>query len=298
MKRILVVLILFVTLQSNAQDLNARVQVLSPTIQNTNKRPIEVLQKAITEFLNNRKWSELELKSQERIDCNFVINVKEWDGSSNYKCEAQVLSSRPIFGTSYNSTILSVNDKNFEFSYTEGQPLDYSDQNFQNNLSSLLAFYAYVIVGLDADTFSKLGGTDYFNKAQTVLNNAQNAPFAGWKAFENLKNRYWIIENILNRTYLPIRNLLYTYHRLGFDIMVDDPNKARKNMAVSIIGLGDLDKQKQGYILNQMFFSAKGEEIIDVFSKSDPLERTKIYNALVDADPANTSKYEALKKAN
>jgi hypothetical protein len=298
MKRILVVLILFVTLQSNAQDLNARVQVLSPTIQNTNKRPIEVLQKAITEFLNNRKWSELELKSQERIDCNFVINVKEWDGSSNYKCEAQVLSSRPIFGTSYNSTILSVNDKNFEFSYTEGQPLDYSDQNFQNNLSSLLAFYAYVIVGLDADTFSKLGGTDYFNKAQTVLNNAQNAPFAGWKAFENLKNRYWIIENILNRTYLPIRNLLYTYHRLGFDIMFDDPNKARKNMAVSIIGLGDLDKQKQGYILNQMFFSAKGEEIIDVFSKSDPLERTKIYNALVDADPANTSKYEALKKAN
>jgi hypothetical protein len=298
MKRILAVLILFVTLQSNAQDLNVRVQLLSPTIQNTNKRPIEVLQKAITEFLNNRKWSELELKSQERIDCNFVINVKEWDGSSNYKCEAQILSSRPIFGTSYNSTILSVNDKNFEFSYTEGQPLDYSDQNFQNNLSSLLAFYAYVIVGLDADTFSKLGGTDYFNKAQTVLNNAQNAPFGGWKAFENLKNRYWIIENILNRTYLPIRNLLYTYHRLGFDIMVDDPNKARKNMANSIIGLGDLDKQKQGYILNQMFFSAKGEEIIDVFSKSDPLERTKIYNALVDADPANTSKYEALKKAN
>jgi hypothetical protein len=297
MRKILVLIILLLSLQSKAQDLNAKVQVLSPTIQNTNKRPLEVLEQAIVEFLNNRKWSTLELKSQERIDCNFVINVKEWDGSSNFKCEAQILSSRPIFGTSYNSTILSVNDKNFEFSYTEGQPLDFSDQNFQNNLSSLLAFYAYVIVGLDADTFSKLGGTDYFNKAQDVLNNAQNAPFAGWKAFENLKNRYWIIENILNRTYLPIRNLLYNYHRLGFDIMVEDPNKARKNMAAAIIGLNELDKQKQGYILNQIFFSAKGDEIVDVFSKSDPLERTKIYNALVDADPANTSKYEALKKA-
>lgn len=297
MRKILFVLIIFLSLKSDAQDLNARVQILSPTIQNTNKRPLEVLEQAIVEFLNNRKWSTLELKAQERIDCNFVINVKEWDGSSNFKCEAQILSSRPIFGTSYNSTILSVNDKNFEFSYTEGQPLDFSDQNFQNNLSSLLAFYAYVIVGLDADTFSKFGGTDYFNKAQTVLNNAQNAPFAGWKAFENLKNRYWIIENILNRTYLPIRNLLYNYHRLGLDIMVEDANKARKNMAASIIGLNELDKQKQGYILNQIFFSAKGDEIVDVFSKSDPIERTKIYNALVDADPANTAKYEALKKA-
>lgn len=297
MRKILFVLIIFLSLKSDAQDLNARVQILSPTIQNTNKRPLEVLEQAIVEFLNNRKWSTLELKAQERIDCNFVINVKEWDGSSNFKCEAQILSSRPIFGTSYNSTILSVNDKNFEFSYTEGQPLDFSDQNFQNNLSSLLAFYAYVIVGLDADTFSKLGGTDYFNKAQTVLNNAQNAPFAGWKAFENLKNRYWIIENILNRTYLPIRNLLYNYHRLGLDIMVEDANKARKNISASIIGLNELDKQKQGYILNQIFFSAKGDEIVDVFSKSDPIERTKIYNALVDADPANTAKYEALKKA-
>ena len=297
MRKILFVLIIFLSLKSDAQDLNARVQILSPTIQNTNKRPLEVLEQAIVEFLNNRKWSTLELKAQERIDCNFLINVKEWDGSSNFKCEAQILSSRPIFGTSYNSTILSVNDKNFEFSYTEGQPLDFSDQNFQNNLSSLLAFYAYVIVGLDADTFSKLGGTDYFNKAQTVLNNAQNAPFAGWKAFENLKNRYWIIENILNRTYLPIRNLLYNYHRLGLDIMVEDANKARKNISASIIGLNELDKQKQGYILNQIFFSAKGDEIVDVFSKSDPIERTKIYNALVDADPANTAKYEALKKA-
>jgi hypothetical protein len=285
------------TINAEAQDLNARVQILSPQIQNTNNKPIEALQQAMAEFLNNRKWSVNELKPQERIDCNIVFNLKEWDGSSNYKGEAQIISSRPVFGTSYNTTLLSVSDKNFEFTYTEGQPLDFSDQNFQNNLSSILAFYAYVIVGLDADSFSKMGGTDYFAKAQTVVNNAQNAPFGGWKAFENLRNRYWIAENLQNKTFVPLREVLYSYHRQGLDLMSDDINKGRKNIASAIEKLTELDKQKQGSILNNIFFSAKADEIIDIFKKSDPLERTKVYNVMVEVDPANASKYEELKTA-
>jgi hypothetical protein len=285
------------TINAEAQDLNARVQILSPQIQNTNNKPIEALQQAMAEFLNNRKWSVNELKPQERIDCNIVFNLKEWDGSSNYKGEAQIISSRPVFGTSYNTTLLSVSDKNFEFTYTEGQPLDFSDQNFQNNLSSILAFYAYVIVGLDADSFSKMGGTDYFAKAQTVVNNAQNAPFGGWKAFENLRNRYWISENLQNKTFIPLREALYSYHRQGLDLMSDDINKGRKNIASAIEKLTELDKQKQGSILNNIFFSAKADEIIDIFKKSDPLERTKVYNVMVEVDPANASKYEELKTA-
>ncbi len=296
-KKLLILFCICFVANAEAQDLNARVQILSPQIQNTNNKPIEALQQAISEFLNNRKWSVNELKSQERIDCNIVFNLKEWDGSSNYKGEAQIISSRPVYGTSYNTTLLSVTDKNFEFTYTEGQPLDFSDQNFQNNLSSILAFYAYIIVGLDADSFSKLGGTDYFTKAQTVLNNAQNAPFGGWKAFENLRNRYWIAENLQNKTFLPLREVLYTYHRQGLDLMSDDLNKGRKNIATSIEKLTELDKQKQGSILNNIFFSAKSDEIIDIFKKSDPLERTKVYNTMVEVDPANSSKYEELKTA-
>jgi hypothetical protein len=297
MKKILILICMCLVINAEAQDLNARVQILSPQIQNTNNKPIEALQQAMSEFLNNRKWSVNELKPQERIDCNIVFNLKEWDGSSNYKGEAQIISSRPVFGTSYNTTLLSVTDKNFEFTYTEGQPLDFSDQNFQNNLSSILAFYAYVIVGLDADSFSKMGGTDYFAKAQTVLNNAQNAPFGGWKAFENLRNRYWIAENLQNKTFVPLREVLYSYHRQGLDLMSDDINKGRKNIASAIEKLTELDKQKQGSILNNIFFSAKADEIIDIFKKSDPLERTKVYNVMVEVDPANSSKYEELKKA-
>ncbi|WP_082911333.1 type IX secretion system protein PorD [Pedobacter psychrophilus] len=297
MKKLLLLICICLTINAEAQDLNARVQILSPQIQNTNNKPIEALQQAMSEFLNNRKWSVNELKSQERIDCNIVFNLKEWDGSSNYKGEAQIISSRPVYGTSYNTTLLSVTDKNFEFTYTEGQPLDFSDQNFQNNLSSILAFYAYIIVGLDADSFSKLGGTDYFTKAQTVLNNAQNAPFGGWKAFENLRNRYWIAENLQNKTFIPLREVLYTYHRQGLDLMSDDINKGKKNIATSIEKLTELDKQKQGSILNNIFFSAKADEIIDIFKKSDPLERTKVYNTMVEVDPANSSKYEELKTA-
>ena len=297
MKKLLILIYMCLVINAEAQDLNARVQILSPQIQNTNNKPIEALQQAMSEFLNNRKWSVNELKPQERIDCNIVFNLKEWDGSSNYKGEAQIISSRPVFGTSYNTTLLSVTDKNFEFTYTEGQPLDFSDQNFQNNLSSILAFYAYVIVGLDADSFSKMGGTDYFSKAQTVLNNAQNAPFGGWKAFENLRNRYWIAENLQNKTFVPLREVLYSYHRQGLDLMSDDINKGRKNIASAIEKLTELDKQKQGSILNNIFFSAKADEIIDIFKKSDPLERTKVYNVMVEVDPANSSKYEELKKA-
>jgi len=278
-----------------SQDLNARVQILSPRIQNTNKRPLEVLETAMTDFLNNKKWSETQLQPQEKIDCNFVITLTEWDGSSNFKGEAQIISSRPIFGSTYNSTILSLNDKNFDFNYSEGQPLDFADQNFINNLSSLLAFYAYTIVGLDEDSFSKLGGSKYFTKAQDVLNNAQNAPYSGWKAFEGLRNRYWLIENLNNKSYLPLRELLYTYHRQGLDLMSDNINKGRKNIAEALPLLSELDKQKQGAMLNQVFFSAKAEEIVGIFSKSDPIERTKIYNILADADPANITKYEALK---
>ncbi|MBU0696457.1 MAG: DUF4835 family protein [Bacteroidetes bacterium] len=295
MKKLLLILFLLAAFRGFGQDLNARVQILSPQIQNTNKRPLEVLQTAISDFLNNKKWSDNAFQAQERIDCTFVITLKEWDGSSNFKGEAQIISTRPIYGTTYNSPILSINDKNFDFNYTEGQPLDFSDQNFTSNISSLLAFYAYVIVGMDADTFASQGGTPYFTKAQTVLNNAQNAPYIGWKAFKGLKNRYWLIENLNNKSFAPLRQLLYTYHRQGLDLMSDDPKKGKKNIAGALPALQELDKQKQGSMLNQVFFSAKADEIVDIFSKSDPIERTKIFNVMVDVDPANTTKYEELK---
>lgn len=297
MKRYLMLSILFLTcLNSPAQDLNARVQILSPQVQATNKRPLEVLQTAIRDFLNNRKWSNDNFLPQERIDCNFVINILEWDGSSNFKAEAQIQSARPVFGSSFNSTILNLADKDFAFSYSEGQPLDYSDQNYISNLTSLLAFYAYVIVGMDYDTFSKMGGSAYYAKAQTVLNNAQAAPVAGWQAFESMRNRYWLVENLTNKAYNPIREVLYEYHRNGLDVMYDNQNRGRKFIVSLLPTLQKIDKQKQGSMINQVFFSAKANEIVNILSQTAPQDRLKSYNILSALDPANITKYELLKK--
>ncbi|WP_423148449.1 DUF4835 family protein [Rubrolithibacter danxiaensis] len=289
-------LFIFLSLSSRAQDLNARVQILSPQIQNTNKRVLDVLENSIRDYLNNRKWSTDNFQPQERIDCNFIINITEWDGSSNFKAEAQIQSSRPVFNTTYNTTILNLSDNNFNFNYAEGQPLDFSDQNFISNLSSLLAYYAYVIVGLDYDTFSKYGGTFYYGKAQAIVNNAQNSGFSGWKAFEGLKNRYWLTENLTNKTYIPIREVLYEYHRNGLDLMAENIDKSRKQIFDALPKLQKVDKQKQGSMFSQLFFTAKAEELVNILEQTESSERAKTLSLLSSLDPANISKYEALKK--
>ena len=297
MKKLLLFIIAFVLLlDANAQDLNARVQILAPKLQNQNERVFTVLETSIRDFLNNRRWSADPLQAQERIDCNFVITVTSWDGSGSFKAEAQIQSSRPVYGTSYNTTVLNINDKDFDFGYSEGQPMDYTDQNYTTNLTSLLAFYAYIITGLDYDTFSKNGGTPYYNKAQLVVNNAQNAPNGGWKAFENLRNRFWLAENLVNKTYAPIREALYEYHREGLDVMAGNQQKGEKAILNILPKLQKIDKQKQGSMLPQLFFTAKADELVKILSTVSPQERIRAYNFLSELDPANISKYDALKK--
>ena len=297
MKKLLFLITGLMLFQSlSAQDLNARVQILSPQLQNTNERIFTVLEASIRDFLNNRRWSVDPLQAQERIDCNFVITVTNWDGSGSFKAEAQIQSSRPVYGTSYNTTVLNINDKDFDFNYSEGQPMDFTDQNFTNNLTSLLAFYAYIITGLDYDTFSKNGGTPYYNKAQLVVNNAQNAPNKGWKAFENLRNRFWLSENLVNKTYAPIRESLYEYHREGLDVMSGNQQKGEKAILNILPKLQKIDKQKQGSMLPNLFFTAKADELVKILSTASPQERMRAYNFLAEIDPANISKYDVLKK--
>lgn len=280
-----------------AQDLNARVQILAPQLSNSNKRVLDMLELSIKDFLNGRKWTTDALKPQERINCNFVITITDWDGSSSFKAEAQIQSNRPVFNSSYNSTLLNISDKDFSFNYAEGQPLDFSDQNYIGNLSSLLAFYAYIITGLDYDSFTKFGGTAYFQKAETVLNNAQVAPNSGWKAFENLRNRFWLIENLTNKTYNPIRESLFIYHRDGLDLMATNKSKGLKAFLNIFPQLQKIDKQKQGSVLNQLFFTAKADEIVNILSAADNPDKLKAIEILKEVDPSNSTKYESLKKA-
>ena len=298
MKRFWIILFLTCSFQLlKAQDLNARVQILAPTIQSANKRILDVLKTSISDFLNGRKWSNDAIRPQERIDCNWVITITEWDGSSpNFKAEAQIQSSRPVYNTSYNSTILNLSDKNFDFYYAEGQAIDFSDQNYISNLSSLLAFYANVIVGMDYDSFSRMGGTPYYAKAQNILNNAQNSANTGWKAFEGLRNRFWLIENLTNKSFLPIREVLYSYHRNGLDEMADNPSKAQKAILELLPEFEKLDQLKQGAMLTQLFFTAKADELVDVLQNAVAPSKLQAYQLLVKADPTNAAKYEVLKK--
>ncbi|AOM78285.1 DUF4835 family protein [Pedobacter steynii] len=280
-----------------AQELNARVTVMAPTVPNINKRNIEVLQNTIREFLNNNKWTNETYTPQERIETNFVITVTAWDGSSGYKAEAQIQSSRPVYGTAYNSTILNISDKDFDFNYNEGQSLDFSDQNFISNLSSLLGFYANTIIGLDKDSFSNLGGTPFYNKAQNILNLAQQSGNKGWKAADGLRNRYWLNENLLNKSFEDLRVFIYNYHYNGMDRLQDDMEKGSKKIISLLSGLTRMDRQKLGSIFPNVYFATKADEIVNLLSIGNPQERLKAYNLLSDIDPANLNKYEALKPA-
>ncbi len=297
MKKIKILIILMIIFGvAKAQELNSRVQILAPNISNINKKNLEVLQNNIKDFLNNNKWTNTTYLAQERIECNFVITITGWDGNSNYSAEAQIQSSRPVFGSSYYSTILNINDKDFDFNYNEGQSLDFSDQNYISNLSSLLGYYAYTIIGLDKDSFSKLGGTQFYARAQNVLNVTQTAGNKGWKAFDGLRNRYWLNENLLNNSFKELRVFIYDYHLNGLDLLQENPTNGTKKIISILPTLQQMDKQKLGSIFPNAYFSSKAEEITNVLSLADPLDRIKAYNLLSDIDPANISKYEGLKK--
>ena len=291
--------LLFLTLiytVSVAQELNMRVQVLAPTVNNANKRSLDVLQNTIRDFMNNNKWTTETYLAQERIDCNLVINITAWDGNASYTAEAQIQSSRPVYGSSYASTLLNMSDKDFNFSFSEGQSLDFSDQSYISNLSSLLGFYAYTIIGLDKDSFNKYGGTLYYQKAMNLSNLAQTSGGKGWRPVDGLRNRYWLNENLMNNSFKALRNFIYEYHINGLDQLQANLNNGAKGVLSSLLDLKQFNKQKTGSIFPNIYFSAKADEITNILSLADPQDRSKAYQLLVEIDAPNTSKYESLKK--
>ncbi len=281
-----------------AQDLNARVQVVSPRVQTTNKRIFQELETAMKDFLNGRKWTADDILPQERINCSFILNITTWDGSNTFSGELQVQSSRPVYNSTYSSTLLNVLDKDVDFNYDEGQTIDFTDQNFQSNLASIMAFYAYVIVGMDYDSFSPLGGTPYFAAAQNVVINAQTSSYKGWKAFDSNTNRYWLSENLNNKIYAPLRSLEYDYHRNGLDVMADNASKGRKVIADLLPTLTNVDRTRVGSMLPTVFFTAKSDELVSIFAKADGQQRVAAMNVLNQVDPSNGLKYQAIQKNN
>jgi len=297
MKKISIyILLVCLSLSAKAQDLNARVTVLAPKIQTTNKRIFDQLATAMKDFLNGRKWAADPINPEEKIDCTFILNVTSWDGNATFSGELQVQSSRPVFNSSYSTALMIINDKSFDFTYQPGQTIDYSDQSFTSNLSSVMAFYAYVIVGMDYDSFSRFGGTPYFTAAQNVTNLAQSSSYKGWKAFDGNLNRYWLCENLNNKLYAPLRSFMYDYHRNGLDIMADNSGKGLKIIEALLPTLTQIDRTRIGDMYPVVFYTAKSDEFVSVLAKASPQDKTAAMNTLNQADPGNGNKYNTLQK--
>jgi len=288
------ILLLSLSVRVYSQEFNASVQVTAQQVEGTERKVYQTLQKAIYEFINNRKWSNYQYKVEERIECTFMITITERVSSDEFKGKLNLVIRRPIYKTNYNSVLLNYVDNDFDFKYVEYQPLDYDENTFTTNLTSVLAYYVNIVLGYDGDSYSLFGGAPYFEKAQSILNTAQNAPEKGWKAFESSKNRYWLIENLLNTTYSPIREANYKFHRLGMDLMTENIENGRTAVSESLELLRKVNRQKPGLFLLQLFMDAKRDELINIYSQAAPIDKTKAINILKEIDPANSAKYQKI----
>ncbi|MCW3101943.1 MAG: hypothetical protein JWO09_383 [Bacteroidetes bacterium] len=298
MRKLILIFALLASLRINAQELNCQVQVLSQQISGTDKRAFEALQTAIYEFMNNRKWTNETFKLEERIDCSILINLTDRVGTDEYKGTFQVQSRRPVYKASYNSVLLNFNDQDFQFKYIENQPIEYNDNAFTSNLASVLGYYAYLIIGLDYDSFALNGGTPYLQKALGIVNFTQDVSEPGWKAFENNKNRYWLINNLMDASFVPLRECYYNYHRKGLDAMTDNKEAGRAVISESIETLKKVHAAKPLSFNMQVFFNAKSDEIINIYSGAFTDEKAKIVNTLNEIDPTNANKYAKITNTN
>jgi hypothetical protein len=264
-------------------------------VSNVEKRILDQLRNSVRDFMNDRKWTPDIYAFDEKIKCNILITVDEVVGNSQYSGSMQIQSNRIVYNSNYESPMLNFIDQDISFDYLENTIIEFNLGQFQNNLSSILAYYAYLIIGLDYDSFSPSGGSAYYSKAQQIVVDAQNSGSPGWKAFENQKNRYWIVENILHQQFKTLRQTMYEFHRLGLDAMYDNANTGRAKITQSIDKLKKVHQARPLSYNMRLFFLAKADEIINIYSEAPQQEKTAVYNTLQLIDPSNLSKYSALK---
>ncbi len=278
-----------------AQELNARITVNGDKIANANKSVFTTLQNALTEFINNRKWTDATFAVNERIDCSMTIIVNEMEESS-FKGEIQVQARRPVYNSSYTTTLLNFRDQQFDFEYMEGEPLEYQENMLTGNLTATVVFYIYIILGLDFDSFSPLGGTAYIQQAQQIVSLAQSQSWSGWKAFDSNRNRHAVATALQDNASEAFRNLWYTYHRKGLDEMAANADRGRTTIIEALPALQEVKKARPTSVLLQMFSDAKLDEIVLIYSKATAQEKQSGYKLLQEIYPTETTRLEALQK--
>lgn len=284
-------------ISSYAQELNARVSINHSQIENTRTEVFDALQTKLTEFLNNQKWTEIPFRENEKIQCNFNITVNTYNQEENsFECSLLMNCSRPVYGSSYNTVSYAVNDADFTFVFTEFDQLEYQDNQIDNNLIALLAYYAYMIIGMDLDTMAPMGGTDCFHMAEDVATAGENLGFPGWKAFGESGNRFGLLNDYMDGAMEGMREFNYIYHRKGLDRMSEAPDSARAAIADALDLLQEANRAKSMTKVAQLFTEYKRDELVNIFAKKGTKEeKEKAYEVLFSIDASQSNTWEKIK---
>ena len=283
------------SLSIKAQELLCTVEINTSSIEGTNKSVFETLQQAISEYLNENKWTNTVFSPNERIECRFFLTVKEYD-NNRIKGDLQLQLSRPVYNSTYTTTLFNFKDTKVEFGYIEGEPLIFNESTWTNNLMGLLDFYAYLFLALDFDSFSPLGGQPYFDKAASVVQQAQSSGEIGWRTFEDTRNRSAVLASYTDTNNEAMRNLLYQYHRKGLDEMVTSPDKGRASITESLKAVKKIYDVSPMNVGLSIFRDAKLDELVNIYSKASQTERDAVYDLLQPVYPTDRSRLEKIKK--
>ena len=297
-KIILIISTCLLTIGIHAQEINCTVTVNSDQIEGSNKQVYSTLKSAIEEYMNQNRWTNMTYAEQEKIECSMLIVVKSV-ADNMYACEMTLQSRRPVYGTTYTTPLLNFKDNAFNFTYQEFDRIEYQQNQFTTNLTAMLAYYCYLIIGHDQDSFQRLGGTPFFQACEEIVNACQSASMdnseqKGWLAFDSNRNRYALIKNLLDEAFKKYRNFYYEYHRLGLDEMSSNVKNGRARIAQGIPVLKEAYRARPATYVINTFLDAKSEELVDIFSKGTDKEKKDIYELLMDIDPTRQSTYERI----
>ncbi len=286
---------LLFSLGAQAQELQTEVVVNSDQVQATDRQIFQQMQNAMAEIMNNTRWTNDSYRPEERIRCKLFITVRAMPRVGYFEANAQIVASRPTYGSGYETTVFSFVDTKFEFEYNPAQPLQYAPNTYTSNLTALLSFYAYTIIGMDHDSFARLGGAGAYSEANNIINLVSSGGGGpGWSANEDNRNRYWLLNNLIDPQFEPFRAALYTYHRQGLDLLTQDRERARQNILESLKNIQQMVRLRPGTAVMRAFFEAKASELSSTFSTATPAQKQQAYELLTQMDPTNRPKYDVL----
>ncbi|MEL6635717.1 MAG: DUF4835 family protein [Bacteroidota bacterium] len=294
MKQILLVLFLAIGPLLSAQELNFQVSVNTPQLATTDPKVFESLEGALNDFLNNQKWTNDVFEPEERINCNIQITIKEEVSTNSFKADMAIQAVRPVYGSNYETPVVTHIDKDVSFEYEPFQPIVYSRNVFNDNLSSIISFYIYVVLGMDYDTFGLFGGDEYFQIAQDILNAvppATAARFPGWRALDGRRNRYWIVENMTAPGLRGVRRALYSYHRQGLDIMANDVATGRVILTQALEDIQQANRNYPNSMAVRLFMASKTNELLEIFKESPSDQKNKVRDVMSKLDASNASRF-------